>query len=325
MTTTDLPPERPGSRDHEIDLTADGAGDLDAGFGPAEAIGDERDDEHDFEHDIERDTGIDVAIEDQHLELDVFDDVVDPRMRERWVATRRAEGQRRLRIITGIVGFVAVGLIAYVAAHSALLGAHDIEVKGSTHTSPDAIRAASGIKDGAPLLFLDEREIERRVERVPMVDRASVSTDLPSTVTITVTERTPIAWTAATPAPWVAVLDADGRVIDRLRAPPAGLLHVVGPEAGAAGTTVADAALLGALARMPEPLRARTAWFGMRPVGPVLELTDATVGAREVRLGDLTRIALKSAAALAVLDVAAREGVLHRYLDVRVPEAPVTR
>ncbi len=316
MTTTDLPPERPRPRDPEIDLTGDVAGDLageiDAGPDPAESVEATED-------------GPDAGFEDEHLELDVFDDVVDPRMRERWVATRRAEGQRRLRIIAGLVGFLAVGLIAYVAANSALLGARDIVVKGNTRTGPDAIRAAAGIKDGAPLLFLDEREIERRVERVPMVARASVSTELPSTVTISVSERTPIAWTAATPAPWVAVLDADGRVIERLRAPPVGLLHVVGPEAGAAGTTVADAALLGALERMPEPLRARTEWFGMRSTGPVLVLTDATVGAREVRLGDLSRIGLKSAAALAVLDVATREGVLHTYLDVRVPEAPVTR
>ena len=323
MSTSDRPrdPSDPVAARVGIDIALDGDLDIDLDL--------------DIGRDVERDVAaedldaadLDAAapIEDEHLELDVFDDVVDPRMRERWVATRRAEGQRRLRIIAGAVGFVSVALIAYVAAHSALLGARDIEVKGGVRTSPAMIRAAAGIRDGAPLLFLDEREIVRRVERVPMVDRASVSTDLPSTVTITVTERVPIAWTAAATAPWVAVLDASGGVLERLGTPPTGVLHVVGPKAGPAGTQIADAGLLGGLARMPDALRARTASFRQMANGPVLVLTDTTVGARQVRLGDLTRIKLKAAAALAVLDALARQGDLARYVDVRVPEAPVTR
>ena len=60
-------------------------------------------------------------------ELDVFDDVVDPRLRARWVEARRAEGRRRLVVLCAIAGTIALGVIAYVIAHSSLLGAGTVD------------------------------------------------------------------------------------------------------------------------------------------------------------------------------------------------------
>jgi len=125
-------------------------------------------------------------------ELDVFDDVVDPRLRARWVEARRAEGRRRLYVICAVVGTLAVGVIAYVIAHSSLLGAGTVQVHGVPATAASEIRAAARIPDGSPLLFLDEGAIARRVEALPTVARAQVSTELPSTVVIRVTERVPL-------------------------------------------------------------------------------------------------------------------------------------
>ena len=186
----------------------------------------------------------DVDEVDHGEELDVFDDAVDPRLRARWVAARRAEGRRRLYVLCGVVGTAAVLVIAYVIAHSSLLGAGSVEVQGVTGTGAAAVRAAARVPDGAPLLFLDEGAIARRVERLPTVARADVSTDLPSTVVIRVTERVPVAWTrsAAPTPPRVAVLDRDGRVLARTTAPPAGLVHVIGVgDPGVPGSRVAPA------------------------------------------------------------------------------------
>ncbi len=271
----------------------------------------------------------DIDEVDHGDELDVFDDVVDPRLRARWIAARRAEGRRRLYVICGVVGTAALLAIAYVIAHSSLLGAGTVEVQGVTGTGAAAVRAAARVPDGAPLLFLDEGAIARRVERLPTVARAEVSTDLPSTVVVRVTERVPVAWTRSTAPtpPRIAVLDRDGRVLARTTAPPAGLIHVLGVgDPGVPGSRVARAPALGALAALPEALRAQVLRFVLRPKdGPVLVLGGPAAVAREVQLGSLDRLDAKATAALAVLDALRAGGTHVRILGVQVPDAPFTR
>ena len=261
-------------------------------------------------------------------ELDVFDDIVDPRLRARWVEARRAEGRRRLYVICGVVGTAALLVIAYVIAHSSLLGAGTIEVRGVTGTGAATVRAAAGISDGAPLLFLDEGAVARRVEQLPAVAHARVSTELPSTVTIRVTLRVPVGWTrSANPTPpRVAVLDGDGRVLARTTAPPPGLVHVVGVgEPGALGSRVPRVGALRAIETLPAALRAQVVRLVLRPTdGPVLVLGPGAV-AREIQLGTFARLDAKATAASAVLEALAAQGTHVRILGVQVPDAPFTR
>jgi cell division protein FtsQ len=260
-------------------------------------------------------------------ELDVFDDVVDPRLRARWIEARRAEGRRRLYVVCAVVGTLAVVVIAYVVAHSSLLGAGSVEVHGAATTGADAVRTAARIRDGAPLLFLDEGAIARRVEALPTVAKAQVSTELPSTVVIRVTERVPIAWnrTAISATP-VAILDRNGRVLQLVPAPPPGLIRVKGVGvAGAPGTQVARSAALHALADLPDALRTQVARLVIRSDdGPVLVLAGPDAPVDEVALGSFANVRAKATAALAVLD-SLRVQQTHRHvLDVQVPDAPFT-
>jgi cell division protein FtsQ len=260
-------------------------------------------------------------------ELDVFDDVVDPRLRARWIEARRSEGRRRLRIVCVVVGTLAVLAIAYVIAHSSLLGAGTVEVHGAAATGADTVRTAARIGAGAPLLFLDEGAIARRVEALPTVARAQVSTELPSTVVIRVTERVPVGWTRTAPgATPVAVLDRDGRVLQKVPTPPPLLIEVTGVGvADAPGTHVARPAALHALAGLPDALRAQVARFEIRPkVGPVLVLAGTDPIVDEVQLGSLGRVRAKATAALAVLDTLRAQDAHRHVLGVQVPDAPFT-
>ena len=45
---------------------------------------------------------------------------IDPRVRQRWIATRRAQGRRRLRIVIAVGGVVAVLIVAYSVSVSPL-------------------------------------------------------------------------------------------------------------------------------------------------------------------------------------------------------------
>jgi cell division protein FtsQ len=269
-----------------------------------------------------------VNHEVDHDELEIFDDAVapvDPRMRDRWVAQRRAEGRRRLRILVGIAAFASVAIIAFVVAHSSLLGVDTITVHGNARVSAEQVRAAAAIAPGAPLLFLDTGAVARRIEKIPGVARAHVRTDLPSTVVVDVTERSPIAWAHAAGANPVALVAADGLVIERVATPPPGLLRVGGVAAGAVGSHVARLDALRAIGRLPVALRLMTDHYGVSAKGPVLVLGGAAPAAGSVVLGDATQIERKGKVALAVLaDLSARH-VHKRVVDVTVPDAPVTR
>ena len=261
-------------------------------------------------------------------ELEVFDDVVDARLRARWIEARRAEGRRRLYVLCAVVGTIALAVIAYVIAHSSLLGSGTVEVHGVPATSAAAVRTAAQIPDGEPLLFLDTAAVARRVEALPMVARAQVGTELPETVVIRVTLRVPIAWSRAVrTAPPVAVLDRDGRVLARISAPLPGLVQVDGVGfAGAPGSRVSDAAALRALAGLPDALRTQVASFVIRPQeGPVLVLAGPDPVAAEIHLGSLAQMRAKGTAAVAVLDRLRAEGRHVRVLGVQVPDAPVTQ
>ena len=251
---------------------------------------------------------------------------VDPRMRERWVEARRAEGRRRLRIVIALVGIASLVGIAYLVAHSPLLGTDTIRVRGAGPTSPEAVRAAARIAAGSPVLFLDEGAIEKRVEAVPGIDRATVTTELPNTVVITVTERRPVAWMrAAGPAP-IALVDGTGRVVARLRAVPAGLPKVVGAGSVATlGRTVGDSAPFRGLASLPAALRMRALRFVTQhgQGSLVIQGTPPVVG--QIRFGPLVGLREKGAAALAVIDDLTARGQQVQVLDVTVPLAPVTR
>jgi cell division protein FtsQ len=260
-------------------------------------------------------------------ELDVFDDVVDPRLRARWVEARRAEGRRRLYVLCGIAGVLALGVIAYVIANSSLLGAGTIEVHGTDAATAATVRSAAHIADGEPLLFLDTGAVARRVERVPTVAHADVSTDLPSTVVIRVTPRVPVAWVPnPNPATPVAVVDRDGRVISVTTVAPAGLPRMAGVGlAGRPGTRV-ERAPLRALAALPPVLRSQVVRFEARAAdGPVLVLGGAAPVATEIHLGSLVGMGAKATAALAVMDTLRAQGTRVRILGVQVPDAPFTK
>jgi cell division protein FtsQ len=260
-------------------------------------------------------------------ELDVFDDVVDPRLRARWVAARRAEGRRRLYVLCGIAGVLALGLIAYVIANSSLLGAGTIKVEGTDAATAATVRSAAHIADGEPLLFLDEGAVARRVERVPTVAHADVSTDLPSTVVIRVTPRVPVAWVpSAKPATPVAVVDRDGRVVGVTKAAPPGLPRMTGLRpAGGPGTSV-ERAPFRALAALPQVLRSQVVRFDARGAdGPVLVLGGGAPLVREIHLGSLDDLTAKATAAVAVMDTLRTQGTRVRILGVQVPDAPYTK
>lgn len=267
---------------------------------------------------------------DAESTVDGHDDVplseVDPRMRDRWIEARRAEGRRRLWILSCVTAVVALVGIGYVVARSPLLGADTVTVRGTSSLSADAVRSAARLGDGEPLLFLDTVAVARRVEALPAVDRAIVSTELPNTVIIRVRERHAVGvLRRAGPDP-VAVVDKEGRVIARVAEAPPGLPELVGVgPAPALGQRLGRTAAPRGLAAMSPRLRVGVSRFIVRNGVASARLAKGSQPVTVIRFGRVEDMRAKSEAALAVMDDLTRRAQSVRLLDVSVPSAPATR
>jgi cell division protein FtsQ len=137
---------------------------------------------------------------------------VDPRIRARRVAVRRAEGRRRLQFLVSAVAVVVACVGAWGLTRTPLLDLDRVRVEGVTSGSTDDIDAAIGAVGGVPLMDVDINGIETRLETLPWVETAAVRRDWPGTLRIDIVERVPAALIPAG-ADSFAVLDIASVVI----------------------------------------------------------------------------------------------------------------
>jgi cell division protein FtsQ len=244
---------------------------------------------------------------------------MDPRLRQRWVETRRRQGRRRLRVLVGVVSAGVLGGASWGATRSPFLDVERVVVEGATQSGARAVENASAVRRSQALLDVDAKGAARRVTALPWVLRAEVRRDWPGTVRIRVTERVPVAVTRANGGTW-ALLDQSARVLALVPTAPPGLAVVDGlPEAGAPGSRFGARAVeaLGVVSTLPPALAPRVAAVAVGDEGISLRLAPQG----EVRLGAAEAMEEKLRAALTVLGVV--DGRTVATLDVRIPAAPV--
>ncbi|MEP7111993.1 MAG: FtsQ-type POTRA domain-containing protein [Ilumatobacteraceae bacterium] len=180
---------------------------------------------------------------------------MDPRVRARRIAVRRAKGRKRLIwVAIGLaILVVLVGAVAVLA--SSLFDVRTIDVQGAVYTDPQQLSAIVDELKGDAILLVDTRDIERQLENIAWVESARVSTHFPHEVFIDVRERKPIATFEGSDNKF-RVIDRDGRVLDVVDGVPVDYMLVTGAnpdvERGQfAGRPFASAAQL-AIALPPE-------------------------------------------------------------------------
>lgn len=166
-----------------------------------------------------------------------------------------APSRRRPSRRTVLIGTVAVLVLAvtavWVVAFSSVLGVRHVLVRGERTISGAQVAAAAAVPAGAPLLRLDTGAVARRVARLPEIAAVSVRTSLPSTVTITVTER--VAVGVVKVGSRYQLLDHAGAAFRTVAERPAALpvfVVPVGPQHRAVDRAVATVA-----AQLPAPVR----------------------------------------------------------------------
>ncbi len=242
---------------------------------------------------------------------------VDPRVRDRWVAARRAEGRRRLWFVVVVAALTALLAVAWAITVSPLLDVDHIHVHGVHRTPIAELEHAAGIHYGDALTWLDSGRAVAGMERLPSVLRAEVRREWPGTVDITVVERKPVAWVQGHPG-GVAIVDRTGQVLQVRKHPPVGMPQLVGTTISSVpGGKISPTAGAQVAAGLVGLVAAGTKTITVKPSGVSLQLVAGT----EIRMGEPTQVEAKIRAALAVLDAMA--GTPVSYVDVSVPTNPV--
>jgi cell division protein FtsQ len=226
--------------------------------------------------------------------------------------TGRRISRRALLIAAVVVVVFVIGLGTWLVAFSSVFGVRTVVVRGQHTLSAEQVTAAAAVPHGQPLLRLDTAAIRERVEQLPDVASATVTTAFPSTVRISVTER--VAVGVVRHGRQVVLVDRTGDQFRAVAHRPRQLpLFVVPAGTDARSTGGAVATVAGAL---PATIRARVASIqALDPQAITLLLKNGRV----VRWGSAARSADK-ARVLTVL--------LHRpadQIDLTDPDQPFTR
>jgi cell division protein FtsQ len=224
---------------------------------------------------------------------------MDPRVRARRIAVRRAAGRRRLLwVVLAIVVVTAIaGLVAVFA--SSLFAVRSVAVEGNTYTDATLLDRVVDELKGTPVLLVDTHKLELELETDPWVERAEVTTHFPHGARIDIRERRALATFAGSDGRY-RVIDIDGRVLSVIDGRPVAYMLLTGaaPDVdpgGSAGPPYADAAKL--VSALPAELRSITTSVGVDAAtgNLTIELRRADGRAVAVRIGTADQLESKLA------------------------------
>lgn len=218
---------------------------------------------------------------------------MDPRVRARRIAVRRAKGRKRLIWVAvgAAILLVLVGVIAVLA--SSLFDVRTVTVQGVVYTNPQQLSAVVDDLRGDAILLVDTRKVEHELEKIAWVESARVTTHFPHEVLIDIRERKPIATFAGSDGKF-RVIDRDGRVLDVLDGLPVDYMLVTGANPDVdqgqfAGRPLASAAQL--TIALPAEIRSLTESIGVDATAGNLTITFHD--GLEVKLGPATDLSTK--------------------------------
>jgi hypothetical protein len=257
--------------------------------------------------------------------------VVDPRLRQRWLDTRRQQGRRRLRLAAALAAVVALAAGAFSVVHSPILRVRHVRVFGVTETGLTTVSSRSGLDRERLMVDDDPARLARAVETIPWVGTARVVKHWPGTVDITVTHRTAVAEVALSPGQpvhGVALVDRTGRVLARragdpsilpllpsLRDPGVAGSWVPGTPGSATGARGSATEVLTVAAAVPKSIAGRISSIGMS--GGQLQVQ---IGATVALLGTTAGLAEKMTSLRTIVDEVNLSGI--SQVDLRVPDRP---
>ena len=140
------------------------------------------------------------------------DDTVDPRIAERARRIKEKEERTAFKKAVWLLGVMTVVGIGVWVAHSPYLTVERVVISGQASSSALQRIEGAGVRQGVPMISIDEDSLRQAVLADPWVVEVEISREWPDTVRIEVRERYPVAW-ALTATGWRAV-SLDGVALD---------------------------------------------------------------------------------------------------------------
>ncbi|MEO6652862.1 MAG: FtsQ-type POTRA domain-containing protein [Ilumatobacteraceae bacterium] len=156
---------------------------------------------------------------------------IEPRMRERRAAVKRAIGRKRLRWILaiGTVVVVAVAALAVLGSNLFAIQESRVTVVGAVYADPARVASVVDKLVDTPALLADTQKAEAELEAIPWVESARVRVDFPHAATIEIRERAAMTTYQGLDGRY-RVLDRNGRVLDVLDGYPFAYVLLSGPD-----------------------------------------------------------------------------------------------
>lgn len=219
------------------------------------------------------------------------------------------------RLAVTLVGLSLIGSAAWGVTHSRIFALRSLTISGNVHVSAAEVARVAGLDPRTNVLWLSSGAVTGRLKSDPWIRDVRVSRTLPSAVSVTVVERTPVAILAGSRL----LVSSDGVVLGPADATTR-LPVIEGPRGhvGSAGLP-SDLPALRVAASLPKDLATKLLRVGSSPSGDLaLTLRDGT----KVVFGDAEQAQAKAAALQALLRWMGRTGIRPAYIDVSVPMAP---
>jgi cell division septal protein FtsQ len=197
----------------------------------------------------------------------------------------------------------------------------EFRVEGLGRVSREEILARCG-QDSPSIFAFDTEKAEDLIELCPWIQMAEVWRELPGTVAVRVTERTPVAFMPVGDDLWL--IDAEARVLGKDDGTWTGLVALTGPEVSATPGQFLDAGTYGwglkALATMGPVAREKLTEISIQAGEASLILDD---GCRVLLGKDTGDIARKAAALDSVLRDLHDEGKIAERIDLRFEKVAI--
>lgn len=241
--------------------------------------------------------------------------VMDPRLAERRKSVSEDRARKRLRWILTVIALIALVIGTLWLIRSPILSIREIDVAGAEASDPRGAVRSLGMDIGTPTIDVSTDAITSAILEDPWVQSAAVHITWPGSISIGVTERTPVAPVLAGEQ-WVLVGN-DGGVIMAV-GNPSGDNALVAIDQGpiAPGFQITDALVLGALEFIEFLPIERHSGVRVQTVGEGL---TADVQGHRIRLGRPVDMAQKASVLDALLASGVPEGAT---IDLVAPLRP---
>lgn len=236
------------------------------------------------------------------------------------IAFPEPPGRRRRKWwLAGIISAVLIvaGVIAYLV-FSPALAVRTLDVQGNRLVPKEQISAALAPLLGTSLTQIGDDDVRALLDEFPPIEDVSVAAAPPSTLSVTVTERTPVAILES--GGKFILIDSEGRQLTTVADRESVALPLIDGGTNAVNSAVFSS-IADVLAALPADIRQRLVHASAGSIDSVeLKLTDG----KTIFWGSAEENAEKARVIAALLTLPEQDPPVNVY-DVSTPSRPVTR